>query len=310
MIPKAGKPLAPENMRPISLTSSVGKVVEHVFNARISRHIEQEEIFPHNMVGFRPGLSTPDVMWLLKNQVLEVEVEGVRILSPLLFNLVLRDLSLELGRIPGINHALYADDITVWSHGGSEAQTEEVPQTALQITEEYLQDTGLKLSPGKSELLLYRSSRKGGAGQPHPNQAAIELRTRNGSVIPKVDVIRILGMLIQSRENNTKTIENLTGKTEATIRLMMRVSKRRGGLSECNLLRLYNAFLMSHINYVARALDWSRKEENKVNTFMRKSIKKRKKVTTKRKKKKEEEQKQVASSSSATPIPRNPTNQP
>lgn len=80
-------------------------------------------------------------------------------------------------------------------------------------------------------------------------------------------------MLIQSRGNNTKTIENLTSKTEATIRLMMRVSNRRGGLSERNLLRLYNAFLMSHINYVAGALDWSRTEESKVDALMRKSIK-------------------------------------
>lgn len=57
------------------------------------------------------------------------------------------------------------------------------------------------------------------------------------------------------------------------IRLILRVSNRRGGLGESNLLRLYHAFLMSHINYVAAALDWSRTQETKVDTLMRKSIK-------------------------------------
>ncbi|KAH9378840.1 hypothetical protein HPB48_007130 [Haemaphysalis longicornis] len=54
----------------------------------------------------------------------------------------MRDLSLGLGPIPGDNHAMYPDNITIWSRRGSEAQTKEMLQTALEITEECLQDTG------------------------------------------------------------------------------------------------------------------------------------------------------------------------
>ncbi|KAH9378839.1 hypothetical protein HPB48_013799 [Haemaphysalis longicornis] len=88
----------------------------------------------------------------------------VAVLSPLPFNLVMRDLSLVLGNIPGINHAMYPDNITIWSRSNSEAQTKEMLQTALEITEECFQDTGRKLSPGESVLFLYRSNRWGGAG--------------------------------------------------------------------------------------------------------------------------------------------------
>lgn len=341
LIPKPGKPLAPENLRPISLTSCVGKVIEHVIHNRISQYIESNDMFPYNMLGFRQGLSTQDAMLMIKHQIIDRHTKDVgailaldltkafdtvshkyllqaisqmnlgkhfynyvrsflrnrkatlkighiksteytlgaqgtpqgAVISPLLFNIAMKKLSEQLAEIPGIHHALYADDITVWSRGGSDADIEQRLQRALEVTESFLVGTGLNLSPSKSELLLYRSSRKGGRGMPPLEQTDINLHTKNGQPIPKVGCIRILGLLIQAQGSNMKTIEKLTTKTENMIRLIIRVSNRHGGLTESNLLRLYHAFLMSHINYVAAALDWSKVEETKINTLMRKSIK-------------------------------------
>ncbi|XP_075527646.1 uncharacterized protein LOC142559851 [Dermacentor variabilis] len=43
LIPKQGKPLSLENLRPISLTLCVGKVLEHAFLNRINSHLEETE---------------------------------------------------------------------------------------------------------------------------------------------------------------------------------------------------------------------------------------------------------------------------
>ncbi|XP_075526595.1 uncharacterized protein LOC142558334 [Dermacentor variabilis] len=160
---------------------------EHVIHNRISRHVEERHLLPPNMVGFRPSLSTQEVMLLIKRQIVDVVTRDVRgilaldiakafdtiksdgyalgacgtpqgaVLSPLLFNISMSDLSVRLDRIGAVNlnHAIYADDITVWCGGGSDAAVERALQEALQVTEEFLEGTGLVLSPTKSELLLF-----------------------------------------------------------------------------------------------------------------------------------------------------------
>ncbi|XP_075526562.1 protein YkfC-like [Dermacentor variabilis] len=140
------------------------------------------------MVGFRPSLSTQEVMLLMRRQIVDVVARDVRgilvldiakafdtvkhrhvldsvtrlnlgerfhayvssflrdskatiklgqikwdgyalgacgtpqgaVLSPLLFNISMKDLSVRLDRIGAVNlnHAIYADDITVWCGGG------------------------------------------------------------------------------------------------------------------------------------------------------------------------------------------------
>lgn len=78
LIPKPGKPLHLDNMRPISLTSCIGKVAEHAILNRVSGYIERKNLFPHNMVGFRPGLSTQEVMLMLRKQIFDSGTRDVR----------------------------------------------------------------------------------------------------------------------------------------------------------------------------------------------------------------------------------------
>ncbi|KAG0409934.1 hypothetical protein HPB47_012940 [Ixodes persulcatus] len=56
MIPKPGKRPQLHSLRPISLTSCAGKLMEHVVLGRLNRYMEERELFPHTMVGFRPHL--------------------------------------------------------------------------------------------------------------------------------------------------------------------------------------------------------------------------------------------------------------
>ncbi|KAG0424356.1 hypothetical protein HPB47_028435 [Ixodes persulcatus] len=73
MIPKPGTKPQLDALRPISLTSCVGKIMEHVVLRRISDFMERNQLFLHTMVGFRPHRSTQDVMLRLKHQIIDGE---------------------------------------------------------------------------------------------------------------------------------------------------------------------------------------------------------------------------------------------
>ncbi|KAM7300617.1 hypothetical protein ISCGN_016225 [Ixodes scapularis] len=62
------KPPGIEYLRPISLTSCVGKVLEHVLMNRWQRYLEDEGLFPNAMYGFREMLCTQDAMALIKKE--------------------------------------------------------------------------------------------------------------------------------------------------------------------------------------------------------------------------------------------------
>lgn len=65
------------------------------------------------------------------------------VLSPMLFNLALIGLTTKLQAIEGLNHTIYADDITLWVRSGSDDEIEETLQTAVETVERYLEGTGL-----------------------------------------------------------------------------------------------------------------------------------------------------------------------
>ena len=134
---------------------------------------------------------------------------------------------------------------------------------------------GLRLSPSKSELLLYRPTRRGPKprGWRPPEDIDIGMRTSSGCEIPRVRSLRVLGMIIEANGQHGRTIDKLTGHAEAVIRLIARVSNKKGGLREDNLLRLFHAFLMIHVNYVTPMHRWQKHEINKLNTLIRKCIK-------------------------------------
>lgn len=45
--------------------------MEHVVLGRLNRYMEERELFPHTMVGFRPHLSTQDVLLRLKLKIVD-----------------------------------------------------------------------------------------------------------------------------------------------------------------------------------------------------------------------------------------------
>lgn len=69
-IPKPNKPSDIDNLRPISLTSCLGKTLEHVMLNRLNKYAEGNQLFPPKMIGFRQSLSCQDAMLRLKHDLL------------------------------------------------------------------------------------------------------------------------------------------------------------------------------------------------------------------------------------------------
>ncbi|XP_037518250.1 uncharacterized protein LOC119395029 [Rhipicephalus sanguineus] len=312
LIPKPGKPLGLSNLRPISLTSCIGKLAEHVILNRLSEHVEEKQYFPYTMIGYRPGLSTQDAMLRIKKSLLDrptrdtkallgLDVEqafdnirhqailtaisehnlGTRfyqyvnafledrtatlrigehvsqsfdlgdkgtpqgsVLSPFLFNLAMAKLSRALGEIADVEHTIYADDVTIWSTGGSDAELEARMQEAISVTEAHLTPMGLRCSSRKSELLIYHPPRRGRPSKDwrRPIPPCIELHDSDGKRIPTVDKIRILGLIIQSNGSNLVMLESITFKIGNALRMFRRIMNRHRGLGEDNAIRMVHAF--------------------------------------------------------------------
>ncbi|KAM7314956.1 uncharacterized protein ISCGN_004740 [Ixodes scapularis] len=70
LIPKPNKPPSTDNLRPISLTSCAGKLLEHIVLNRLQSYLEDHDKLPVTMFGFRSHLSTQDVLLQLKEEVM------------------------------------------------------------------------------------------------------------------------------------------------------------------------------------------------------------------------------------------------
>ncbi|KAM7293896.1 hypothetical protein ISCGN_023471 [Ixodes scapularis] len=116
-------------------------------------------------------------------------------------SLALRGLPEALGVVPGVEHAIYADDITLWCREGNDAEIEERLQAAAKIVEDYAEECGLKCAPEKSELLVLRNPYERVSEQ-------IEVWVR-GKRVSKPTEIRILGQLIRQGRGNKSTIDKL-----------------------------------------------------------------------------------------------------
>ncbi|KAG0422028.1 hypothetical protein HPB47_002120 [Ixodes persulcatus] len=299
MVPKPGKKPQLDSLRPISLTSCVGKIMEHVVLRRINDFMERNQLFPHTMVGFRPHLSTQDVKLRLKHQIIDgekklssrhkdflsdrtaqISIGGVTsdginlggrgtpqgsVLSLYLFNVAMIELPAKLSKIEELHHSIYADDITLWMTGGRDGFIQDTLQEAIR-TNEFVTPRGLTCSPQKSELLLLKPVRS----RQLPSDIALYSQ---GLRIPSVKSIRILGLRVQADGNNYEMIESLKASTYQITRLISRISGRHFGMKEKNLVRLVRAFVVSRLAYVLPFLRLGVAEKAKLDCLIRKAYK-------------------------------------
>ncbi|XP_037505473.1 uncharacterized protein LOC119381785 [Rhipicephalus sanguineus] len=186
------------------------------------------------------------------------------VLSPLLFNIAMMRLPNELARVEGTQHAVYADDITIWTTEGSIGEMQESLQRAASIVEAYANDCGLQCAPTKSELLHVRAKPR--------DKSAIHV-SLSGVPIREVEELRILGLFIHHRLRPDSTIAKLRRVGEQVGRMIHRVSNKRGGLRGRDALRLAHAFVTSRILYAVPYLRTNKHEDDRIDVIIREATK-------------------------------------
>ncbi|KAG0444479.1 hypothetical protein HPB47_013748 [Ixodes persulcatus] len=176
------------------------------------------------------------------------------VISPTLFNLVMIGVAEKLADIENVRHTIYADDITLWVTGGSDAHIESALQAAVDAIENQLEGTGLECSPSKSELLIIHPTNNGRGKTRQREYEKIRIVTKSGNVIPEVGKIRILGMVIEKHRRNGETVARLTAKAANATRLLKRVTSRKAGMREESLIRLVQSFIISYVAVYKTAL--------------------------------------------------------
>ncbi|KAM7315714.1 hypothetical protein ISCGN_005497 [Ixodes scapularis] len=238
----------PSETRPVSAVdrapSHASRSMSDKADGTINSYMEDNGLFPHTMIGFRPKLSTQDSMLLLRYDVIDgahcspldtrailgldltkafdnvkhsailanlgklglgrrvydyisnflsdrtatLSIGGLQsdamelgsrgtpqgsVLSPFLFNVAMIGLPKILNQIEGLQHTLYADDVTLWVPGGSDGHIQDTLQQAIEAVEQYIGPRGLSCAPQKSELLLYRPTSRGRRTDPTPPNVAL-----------------------------------------------------------------------------------------------------------------------------------------
>lgn len=329
LIPKRGKPPGLQNLRPISLTSCVGKVLEHMLLRRWQSFLEDKGVFPSSMFRFREGLGAQDAMLVLYHEVIEPRRPGAvlgldlrsafdrvrhsailrgvadaglgrqsynyvkdflsgrtarllagdldvgegelgsvgtpqgSVISPVLFNLVMVGAARGLCE-EGIPHSIYADDLTLWCTNRRKEVVQGTLQRGIEIIEEALMGSGLECAPEKSELLVCY------AGRCRWDEMRL---IAGGGPVPRVDALRVLGLFVQEKAGNSVMLGKIQGKVASALRMIQRVTSRRKGIREAGVMRMVQAFVLSHIMYVAPYLRWRAGEKNKLDAMVRRAYK-------------------------------------
>lgn len=105
----------------------------------------------------------------------------------------------------------------------------------------------LSLYSFKSELLQLLPRRKFRSD----SAPDIQLHAGDGTTIPRVRNLRVLGLHIEELRYNGHTVKLLNSKVSRGISLIKKVSTKYAGMREHNLLKLIQSFAISHLAYVA-----------------------------------------------------------
>uniref|UniRef100_A0A6G5ACL6 Putative tick transposon n=1 Tax=Rhipicephalus microplus TaxID=6941 RepID=A0A6G5ACL6_RHIMP len=147
-----------------------------------------------------------------------------------------------LQQVPNIQHAICADDITIWATKGSDGTIQDALQEAVSVVQDYAAAGSLTCSVDKSELLVYKRRRK------TADSPDISLFL-DGHPIPLVPRIRILGLYLQSDGKASYTTHLLAQQITQITHMIQRITNRRRGLCEKNVLRLVQALIVSRLTY-------------------------------------------------------------
>lgn len=189
------------------------------------------------------------------------------VLSPTLFNLAMAELPFQLRKIPDLGFTIYADDVSIWSKGGSLGHQEQTVQTGLDVISAYLEEAGLQPAPEKTSFIVVGNRRALKAIPPGYIQLSIA-----GHPIAQELTVRILGIPINSTGRAHTWLVQITKTWHQTLHLIRRVTSKSWGADEASLKTLVRALLVSKVLYGYNCFDLTKRERQKIETLHREAL--------------------------------------
>ncbi|KAL6430608.1 hypothetical protein ACFW04_006896 [Cataglyphis niger] len=131
------------------------------------------------------------------------------VLSPTLFNLYLREISIVLDRHTKILQ--FADDIIIFSMSSNAEKARKSVELSLSSIDSLLQSKGLDISPHKTQLIIF--SRRN-------IRPTTDYITLNDFIIKSTQVVRFLGVLLDFRLNGNVHMNYIINKSRKIIEII------------------------------------------------------------------------------------------
>ena len=164
------------------------------------------------------------------------------VLSPILFNIlantqyeVLKELFAELSQ--------YADDSAVWKTAKSVKRLVQLLQRILNIIKEWAEALGIKISAGKTEVVLYNSNLRDDIPKLKIGNQELEYKTQG----------KFLGLTFDKGLHWVKHIDQLVLRCKKDLNLMRYLSGTKFGADKLTLMTIYKTLIRSKLDYGCQA---------------------------------------------------------
>ena len=173
--------------------------------------------------------------------------QGV-VLSPTLFNVIMDTLKTAMEKLMskyGIDLSQFADDSAFWKSAKGIKKALFIIQLALNVIEEWGKNWGFEISPDKTQVVVF-------------NAKFTEIQKKkklklNGRELEFKDEATFLGMTFDHKLTWRKHIDKLISKCQKDLNVMRAVSGTSFGADKLTLKNLYNALILSKIEYGLQA---------------------------------------------------------
>ncbi|XP_060782170.1 uncharacterized protein LOC132889552 isoform X2 [Neoarius graeffei] len=159
------------------------------------------------------------------------------VISPVLFNVMINDIFLDLNQ--GTGRSLFADDGALWVKGRNVPFILRRLQGELNVVEKWAGKWGFKISVSKSKYVFFSRTRK---------KWDMSL-TLYDSPIERVESFKYLGVWFDSKLNWNIHISKVIAKTVKVINVMRCLTGYSWGAEKGTLLTIYQAMIRSIFDY-------------------------------------------------------------
>lgn len=164
-----------------------------------------------------------------------------------------------LAEVPGLRFTVYADDVTIWTTGGSDGEQSDTIQAGLDVIAAFLQEVGLTPAAEKTQFVIL--------GTKAARAAAHFSFTFDGQKITRKETIRVLGVHIDADGGATTWLRNLTRTWHQVLHLIRRIASKNWGSEERTLRRLVTALLTSRAVYGYNFYSLTKRQRAKIESL-------------------------------------------